>query len=341
MAMKRLLIMFLCLLLTVSFVSCSGRRAQSGKEEEEKAQQGKKDKEEKLEKGEGKELVDSYIRSLIVRDQNIDSFYSEGMLKASQNYTPLANPHPNGYKIGALEEKEGKLEGTVQLFSVFTGKPYFSSDESKITVIKEKGSYVIDKIEKKKTTEVNEKDNALILREDGDVQGKEIIKIDELPGFGTPQGARPDQKFTIGRDGFGPVALDPEGKNLALSTRGTYPAVIVLDIEKKQAKPLDLYFEENIQSICWSQDGKYLAVEMANSDGTRFIYIYDSEKGEKIDDPMKDALPQEKFTIDNPFWTSESEIIFNVSGVSNLSPEEQKRTGSYKFDVKNVTLTKQ
>ena len=74
--------------------------------------------------------------------------------------------------------------------------------------------------------------------------------------------------------------------------------------------------------------------------GAGLINIYDVEKEKRIDDPMKDELKSDKFTLNTPYWISENELLFNAVGISKLEPDEQKKTGSYKFDVKNVSLSK-
>jgi hypothetical protein len=188
--------------------------------------------------------------------------------------------------------------------------------------------------------EISEKENSLYMKEDVDVKGKEILKIDEVPQYATPQGGAPGQKFTIGRDGFGPIAGDIEGKKLAVSTTGKYPAVLIMDIKEKQLKPVDIYLEDTIYSMAWSQDGKHIAVEMSNPSGARYINVYEAEKGSKIDDPMRNMLKPDKFSVNTPYWISENELVFNVKAVGNLSPADQKNTGSYKLDIKNTSLTR-
>lgn len=337
--MRKLLYIICIIFITSSFASCSQQRKTQPPPAQQGQEQGKK--EEKLDKKEGERLVNDYMRALILRDNSgIQLFYSQNMKQHSGSFTFADNPHPDGFKVDTLEEKEGKLEGKATLLSVTEGKPYFSSDESRFTVIKEKGTYVIDKIEQSKSAEITEKDKTLFMKENGDTKGKEILKIDDIPQYAIPHGGAPGQKYSIGRDGFGPVAGDSEGKKLAVSTIGKYPALLSMDMEGKQLKPLDLYFDESIQSIAWSQDGKYLAVEMTNPSGSRYIYVYDAEKGEKIDDPMKNMLKPSKYSVNTPYWISEKELVFNVSALSTLTPGEEKNLGSYKFDVKNKSLTK-
>lgn len=335
--MRKFLGVLLSILLILNFASCQRQKAPPEKQDEKKDSE----KEEKPDKKEGEKLLDNYMRALVLRDSNgIKLFYSENLKQSSGNFIFAENPHPNGFMIDAMEEKEGKLEGKVTLLSVTTGKPYFSLDESTITIIKEKGTYVIDKIEQSKSSEVTEKDKALFMKEEGDVKGKEILKIDEVPEFTTPQGGTPGQKFSIGREGFGPIAGDSKGEKLALSTKGKYPALMTMEAKEKKVKPIDLYFEETVESIAWSQDGKFLAAEMLSKTGSKLIYVYDVEKGEKVDDPMKNVLKPAKYSVNTPYWISDNELVFNVSGLPGASPDEQKNVGSYKFDVKNTSLTK-
>lgn len=341
--MRRIFCSILSFMIVFTLLSCSGGR----KAEPQKSQQGGGEQQggttgqnEKPDKKEGKKVVEGYLRALILRDTNkVKSFYSSGMKQSSGNFTPLSEPHPNGYKAGDLDEKEGRLEGKATIFSVTDNAPYFSSDESNITVIKEKGSYVIDKIEKTKSTEVIEKDKALFLKQDGDIKGKEIVKLDDIPHFASPQEGTPDIKYPIGRDSFGPVALDPDGKVLALSTAGKNPALMTMDAEGKKFKVLDLYLQGKVRSLTWSEDGKSIAALMSGIGGD-YLNVYDADKGKKLDDPMKNAFKSSIYTVQNPYWISEGQLVFNVMGVSTLSPDQQKQVGSYKFDIKNNSLAR-
>ncbi|KPU42837.1 hypothetical protein OXPF_36010 [Oxobacter pfennigii] len=335
--MKKFLHIIISFLLILCLISCTQRKAQP--KDEDNAAQKTEEKEDKPDKKEGEILLHNYARALILKDEKIVQFYTDGMKQSRANFSPSSNPHPNGYIIDSVEEKEGKLEGKMVITVVYTGQPYFSSDESKVTIVKEKGMYLIDKIEKSKTVELIEKGNILHLIEEGAIKGTEILRIDELPRFAVPQGASPDHKYNIGNEKFGPVALDAKMKMAAVSTVGEYPALLIVDIEKKQVKPIDIYFEGNVETISWSQDGKYLASENSNKDGRRFLNIYDVEKEKMVDDPMKDAFKSQIFSVNNPYWISGSDLIFNIEG-TNLSLDEQKKAGAYKFDVKNVSLTK-
>lgn len=336
--MKRLTFIILSLMLLLCLISCGEKKTappQGGSSGDNQK------KEDKLDVKEGEKLLGKYMKALITKDaSSLKLFYSANLKQNSGNFSFADNPHPNGFKMDKLDEKSGKLEGKVTIFSSTTGQPYFSSDESRFTVIKEKGTYVIDKIEHSKFMEISEKDKTLFMNEDGDTKGKEILKIDDMLKYTTPQGGAPGQKYSIGREGFGPIAGDTQGKKLAISTKGQYPTILIMGINEKKLQPLDLFLDESVQSMAWSQDGKYLAVEMSNPSGSRYLYVYDVEKSSKIDDPMKNILSPDKFSIDTPYWISDNELLFNVSGLSQLSPEEQKSTGSYKFDVKNTSLTK-
>lgn len=335
---KKYICIILSMILCLDMASCSLRKASPAPP---KKPNEKKEDADKPDKNEGKKLLEQYLRALIIRDSaRISSFYSESLKQQAVNFSTQPNPHPNGFTIDSVEEKEGKLQAKVKLLSVYTAEPYFSSDSSSFTIIKEKGSYVIDKIEQEKTTEIVQKENALFMKEGGDVKGKEIIKLAELPGYAVPQGATPDQKYPVGKDRFGPIAGDAEGKKLAVTTVGKYASLMVLEVKDKKVKPLDLYFDVSAQSIAWSQDGNFLAVEVLNAAGTKSVYIYDIEKGKRLDDPVKSIVKPGKYSVDTPYWISENELVFNVSAVQNLTPDEMKTAGSYKLDAKSLSLTK-
>jgi hypothetical protein len=173
--MKRILPNILVLVLAISFISLLSCSQRKGQAPQGGSSQGSQDKEAKLDKNEGEKLLNDYMKALVLRDNSgISMFYSQNFKAHSGSFSFAENPHPNGFKVDNLEDKEGKLEGKATILSIFTGMPYFSSDESKFTIIKEKGAYVIDKIESSKTTEIVEKDKALYIKE---VMGKRIYHV--------------------------------------------------------------------------------------------------------------------------------------------------------------------
>lgn len=286
-------------------------------------------------------MIEGYLTALVLRDQEgAKNFYSTKLKGSIVNIEPAKEPHPNGYRMDAMEDSEGKIEGKVTVYSVSTGSPYFASDENTVTVVKEKGSYVIDGIEKSKSTEVIEKDRSLFMKKEGEISGKEIIKLDDLPKFGSPQGGTAGQRFAVGHDGFGPIALDGEGKKLALASYGTYPSLIVVDIEGKKATVLDLFFEGTPLALNWSGDGKFLSLLMSGANGNGFINIYDAEGDKKIDDPVKDTFDSGKYSINTPYWDDENRLLFNVSGTAGAPGEGKKQDGAYRLDPEKLSLTK-
>lgn len=351
--MKKLVLIIIMLFIftaaSAGLSSCSRKSKDESKGSKKQGEEkdSKEDEEkEKLDSKEAEKVIEEYARALIMRDNvKIKSLYSKSLVGSTVEFTSKPNPHPIGYKIEKPEERGESFEGKITMFSVFTGQPYFSSDETKCTIIKEKGKYVIDKIQGVKFSEINESNNTLFIKEGGDIEGERIVKINELPIFGVPQGATPDKKFSISHERFGPIALDSEGKKLAVSTTGastagTYPAIMIINIEDKNIKILDVYMNETVSEIHWNKDGKLLSVLMSDSRGTNYLYIYDMEKGKKVDDAIKDALNKNKYSVETPYWDSKDELVFNVSGVGSLTPDEKKKIGSYKFDVKNMNLIK-
>lgn len=353
--MKRLMLIIIMIFMftaaSLGLSSCTNKGKDESKGSKKQSEENKDPKEdeekEKLDPKEAEKVMEEYAKALIMRDNvKIKSLYSKNLVGSTVEFTSKPNPHPIGYKIEKPTEKDGSFECKVIVFSVYTGQPYFSSDETKSTIIKEKGKYVIDKIQEVKFSEINESNNTLFMKEGGDIEGNRIVKINELPIFGVPQGATPDKKFSISHEKFGPIALDSEGKKLAVSTAsttptaGAYPAIMIINIEDKNTKTLDLYMDASVEEIHWNKDGKLLSVLMSDPKGTNFLYIYDMEKGKKVDDPIKDTLNKNKYNIKMPYWDSKDELVFNASGVGSLSPDENKKLGTYKFDVKNMNLIK-
>lgn len=332
--MKKIIYIVISILLVMNLFGCN--RQKNSEQNNEKANEETQD-EAKLDKKEAQKILNDYMISLILKDENKTKLlYSSNLKKNMQNYKTSAEPHVSGYKIENIEQKENKFEVKAIIFSIESNKPYFNADESKYTIIKENDSYVIDKIENSKYIEVLQQEKILFMKEEGDTKGIELIKTDEIPAFAVPQGATPDIKLNIGRDNFGVIALDPEMKKLAITTVGNFPALLVLDIKEKKAKPIDVFTDSSIRAVAFSPDGVYAAVELKNNKNISYLYFYNIQEVKRVQTNINDVINVDKYSIDTYYWISDSEIVLSIAPIA----DSKKYQGAYKLDLKNMSLAK-
>lgn len=183
-----------------------------------------------------KQFMDNYMRYVMKMNTGaMKSFYSEKMKQNLHDVQTPLEPHPVGFKIEEGEGKSDKAEFKAHIYNTITAKTYYSDDTFKYTVIMESGKMVIDKIEKEKVIEVYEKNKNLYKREGDKAQGEPLISVDYMPQFAVPKGASsPEQKFAVPRDKFGPCAISPDGKNIAVTSMGVHTFLGIVSAEESK-----------------------------------------------------------------------------------------------------------
>jgi hypothetical protein len=181
-----------------------------------------------------REFMDNYMRYVIKRDNGaMKSFYSTEIKSQMKNIPTNPNPHPVGYKIEEGENKEKNAEFRAHIYNANSGEPYYSDDVFKYTITMESGKMVINKIEKENTTEIFEKGKALYKREGDKAKGELAVALQDLPYYVVPKGAQtPEQKFPVPRKAFGPCAISPDGKSMAITSVGEQTLLAIVKQEQ-------------------------------------------------------------------------------------------------------------
>lgn len=308
----------------------------------------------------------------------VKSFYSsKAKLNMKPDIPTALEPHIAGYKLEEGEQKKEKVEMKVRIYSAYTSSPYFSEDTFKYTLILEDGRLLIEKVEKDKSIELFAMGNVLIKKEGEKVEGQKIISLDELPYFSTPIGGG-EKKFTVSKDGFGPCAGSSGVKKVVVTTKGKNSLVAILEEEdseevsnnegegnetqgeeskqgggqeNKQTPPesmekkakfkitsVDLYFNNKIEVVNFSPDGKSFLVIHTPPDGMGRISIYKTPKGEIVKTPIESQFKPGRFSIKSAYYISPEEIVFTVEPGKDTTLEEKMLKGEWTLDIKKEKL---
>ncbi|MCX7885264.1 MAG: hypothetical protein N2448_09600 [Caloramator sp.] len=224
--MKKWFCIFLILVL-VFLTGCPGNEKEKSKEfnkmEVDESQS-------KIDKKAATILINNYLAYVLKGDfDGMKSFYNDEVKSQIKSLPVSANSRPIGYKIDTdySEEEDNKNQEKEVVFKVHlynSGQdvPYFAEDIYKYTVELKNNKMMISKIEKEKSTEIYEKNKVLYKREGDKIKGRRILSLNEMPEFislsNTPY---PGQRISLPKEGFGPLAISPDGKNILITTKGT------------------------------------------------------------------------------------------------------------------------
>lgn len=224
--MKKWFCMFLIIILVIT-TGCPGNDKQKSNESN-KVEVNKS--ENKIDKNAASAFINNYLAYVLKGDfDGMKSFYNDEVKSQIKNLPVSSNSRPVGYKIdtddSGLEDNQNEGKGVsfkVHLYNSGQDIPYFSDDLYKYTVELKNNKMVISKIEKEKSTEIYEKNKVLYKREGDKIKGEKILSLGEMPDFiSLSNTLYPGQKIPLPKDGFGPCAISPDGKNILITTKGT------------------------------------------------------------------------------------------------------------------------
>ncbi|AVX31675.1 hypothetical protein CTH_2111 [Carboxydocella thermautotrophica] len=244
------------------------------------------------------------------------------------------NPHWVGYQIGAVDTEQKTV--TVRWQETYSDRSYTRVYQSRLKLKKEEGQWRVDGIEDLTPDWlVTARDIALVLQQKGG-QARTLLSLEQLPNVASPLGAEPGTEFGVGREGFGPLALRPDGKELALSTRGLHAFIALLPTEaaaRPALKPLDLYFEGGVAALAWSPEGKYLAANLDTPAGTRRLVIYEPGVKKVLKTPFDEQFPWTNYDLNFLYWLPTGpELYFRVTAAQGTVPQ-QGAEGIWKWSL--------
>lgn len=165
-------------------------------------------------------FINHYFRFFMQRKFDVmSSFYSKTLESKLKNETKVIEPHPEGYHIGEGETENNDVKFAVEIYNGYSDKPYYSEDEFVYIVGLENGKTYIKDIQKKKSTEIFEKDGELYRRNGEEVEGEKLTSLKELPEYVIPTDALSGhKKLPLPNKKYGVAALSPDKKTLVFTT---------------------------------------------------------------------------------------------------------------------------
>lgn len=369
--MKRRICIILIVFLFL-FQGCS-----SGKKQNDDKNKMEVKNDQKIDITAAKSFMDNYMKYLLKKNTSaVKSFYTV-KLKESLKDVPLEKePHAVGYKIEKGEMKEKKIEYTAHIYNAYSYRPYFSDDMFKYTIVLEDGNMKIESISKEKSVEIYEKNGAVIKKDDKGKE-ESLLGLSDLPEFITSEESNLlEQKFEVPKGKLGPLAMSPDGKTYIITSmdKNTFICTVKKEEEKQTfteggaedkqkpggggkkkgtekekpeeegkkktitIKPVDFYFECKVNIICFSNLGKFFAVEYVPKSSINHIFIYDSN-GKKVKTEIENRFPVDKFYITSPVFTSNEEICFSLKAIESATDEEKKLNGEWVYNLKTKKLS--
>lgn len=149
---------------------------------------------------------------------------------------------------------------------------------------------------------------------------QKLLELGQLPATFRPQGA--NDEFGVGKDGFGPVVLSPDGTTVGWSTAGLHPLVGFLYLRDMKPVPLDLYFEGGVQALAWAPDGSYLAVQVQSPAGGSTLHAYRLSSREAVRFPARPEFPPDKYSLAIRGWIDSHRLAFAARPLPGAKPLE-------------------
>ncbi len=283
------------------------------------------------------DTASDYMKFLILEDKdNAKKLYSKDLLKESES-----PENKDLKITGCIIEESNRVgkTGVVKLKVVRSdkSKPYTVLESSTIKIVKEEKDYKIDEIKYMLEKECFLNDYKLRYREKDNVKNNLLIEMEGLPEYVF---AREDKanlfKIPVPKDNFGEMAFSYGGERMAFSTFGGNCFYGIVNIDPSLAaaadgsdsggggaasggagdqgktnvreKPigkdiivLDILKGSIAESMVFSTDEKYVAVQYKNNDNERSIKVYKADNGETID-----------FKFEDNFNVKEKDVVFKM-----------------------------
>ncbi len=284
-------------------------------------------------------LVESFVRARLARDENA----AKGFMTPGAGSKLAAHPVP-GITTNiplanfALADR-GPVTGGRAVAVVYTetqpGQPFSRVTEETVTVGYVSGSFKIVDLAADLGRRVSTAHQAGVITTEGPAKTpSRTIRLADLPNQFGPQGGEPDNRFGIGKDGFGPLALSPDFRQLAITTRGTHAFLAVYRLAEGSLTGIDLYYGGGVsRDLYWSPDSRYLAVPIDTAAGTTRTDVYDLTTVKKLglNRILFQTFPTETYSFVPVSWSPIANRL--ILEVTREDKKQDDKTGRWMLNV--------
>lgn len=317
-------------------------------------------------------IGEKYVENLVTGNYELNTkLYSKKMKKDSTDKKERANLKITSYKQEEIVEVGKAAEMKILISNTDLQKPYSSTDEIKLKIIKEDSQYKIEEIENLSQKEVFQISRSIRIRDKEDVKTNLVVDMKGMPNFAIPSSDKSKTtKLEVPKNQFNSITLTCSGEKMAVNTFNNNSFIGVLDIDEAKSteanqsegdskgetgeletkpetplgrnlKSLDILENAKVEFMGFSQEEEFLIVQYSDAQGQNLI-LYDLESGEVITFDFKKQYKLEK--VDVTFKAlDEKSIIYEVKtqkGVDINDPDARYSVGEWKLDLKNFKAEK-
>lgn len=252
-----------------------------------------------------------------------------------------ADPEVTGYRTTRESKGVGLATFEVRLSESSRERAYGSMRDESLTVVKQDGAYRIDGGRAVNRMDLFPEDGALYrttIVGVGEGPQEAVVALDELPRTFRPQGAGPGTEFGVGREGFGPVAIAPDGERAAFISQGLHPLLATVKLEDRRIQGIDLYFEGRGEMIMWSATGKFLASQVLHPSGFSRVHFYQADGGAPVKVGLGEQFPAENFALSLVRWLPAADRFIVRADPGPIPPEDKETLGLWAADLVQLKI---
>lgn len=316
--------------------------------------------------------VETYMNSYMSNDTlAMNRMYSKGLKKKAKS----ENTHylkVSSYKVMNTREMGTTADIEVNVVSADEHSPYTSVDNYTFKIKKDKGKYVIDKIDDSLDKEVFQYKRNLMVKIKDEAKSNILINLRGIPeySFSKKDELKVD-KLKISKDTFSYLTLSNFGDMVIISTAGPNPFVgicQIADLEEqenggqsgsqnqsdqsledesqpfkvaaKSLKPVDVYKDSQIVNMIFSKSDDMIAVQYSQN-GTMNIQVYDTGASKILSKSIDKKFPKDKFDLKLVRF-DDKYLIFESSAKDKYKDDAKvkKNVGKWEWNLKNYKITK-
>ncbi|PJI08760.1 MULTISPECIES: hypothetical protein [Clostridium] len=316
--------------------------------------------------------VEAYMNSYMSNDTSaMNRMYSKGLKKKAQS----VNTHylkVSSYKVINTREMGTTADIEVNVVSADEHSPYTSVDDYTFKIKKDKGKYVIDKIDSSLDKEVFQYKRNLMVKIKDEAKSNILINLRGIPeyAFSKKDDLKVD-KLRVSKDTFSYLTLSNFGDTVIISTAGPNPFVgicQITDLEEQESggqngsqnqsdqsledesqpfkvaakslSPVDVYKDSQIVNMIFSKSDDMVAVQY-NQNATMHIQVYDAGAGKVLSKSIDKKFPQDKFDLKLVRF-DDKYLIFESAAKDNYKDdaEVKKNVGKWEWNLKSYKITK-
>lgn len=289
-------------------------------------------------------LAESFVRARLARDENAAKGFMapDAATKLAAHPVPgtTSNPRLTGFALGDRGPTANGRAVAAIYSETHTGESYARATEETVTIGYVLGALKVIDLAADPGRRVTVVHKAGVITTQGPANApSRTIRLTDLPNDFVPQGGGPESRFGVGQSAFGPLALSPDFRQLALTTRGTHAFLAVYRLAEGNLAGVDLYYGGGVsRDLHWSPDSRYLSVPVDTAAGTSRTDVYDLTTVKKLNLNLFKTFPPGTYSFVPVSWTPSANRLTLEVTREDQKPDDQ--TGRWMLNVPSGELSR-